>query len=113
LGAAFNELLQLFVPKGGLPLDSTEVTREPCDTRTLACENTGHKVLAGASNDALRKSVAAGISPLQRGFVAGRQLEENPILLDAAARRYAAKPDAFYPALALFDYGAAFPTLAH
>ena len=54
------------------------------------------------------------ISKIQRGFIRGRQFTENIVELDAKAREYSMTVDASnMPALVLWDFAAAFPSVLH
>ena len=82
----FNALLKVFVPKGELEGDSVEVIWYLEDVRPLGLKNTDNKIICGVWNRVLRPVVSRCSSPLQRGFVAGRQLAQNPVDIDAAAK---------------------------
>ena len=54
------------------------------------------------------------ISPIQRGFVPGRQLTSNVLDLDAYAHIHALSSDSNkLPLLVFFDFAAAFPSISH
>ena len=107
--------------------------RKPKDLRPLTLKNADNKAVAGITNYAILPTVQVSASQLQRGFVPGRQLAQNCIDLDFAARFASLKfmtdnlswrfnlsllaltLSQFFnlPFLALFDYAAAFPSVAH
>jgi len=109
----YNDAIQIFAPKGEDELDSELVSRAPADTRPLALKNSDNKVIAGAYNWAVRRQVSKKANHLQRGFIVDRQLLDNVIDLDSHARIAGMLHPDDFPAVALFDFAAAFPSLAH
>ena len=60
--------------------------------------------------------MASYAHPAQRGFVAGRQGLQNVVDIDTRARIadiLAGTPSYLFPLLLLFDFAAAFPSVAH
>ncbi len=76
--------------------------------------NRDNKVICGAWNLRLRKPTASWACASQRGFVARRLLTQNPVDLDAAGRIFGtAEARHLAPVFAIWDFKAAFPSLAH
>jgi len=92
-----------------------------------------NKIVAGVVNYAISPVVAKTASRLQRGFVEGRVLTQNPVDLDSESRRLSFEfyrnrdPREYWseiqmaqlglvnalPLIVLFDFAAAFPSVAH
>jgi hypothetical protein len=106
-------LCTFFPAKGDEDLDHTEILRSPSDTRPLGLNNTDNKTIAACTNRPLKVPIRDGANKLQNGFIAGRNFLDNIVKLDAAARVYSMNPDSLLPVLALFDFGAAFPSVVH
>ena len=85
---SFNLTLQVFAPKGDRERDKIEVVRSPGETRPLGLKDYGNKIIGTTWARAFAPVLRAGACPLQRGFVPGRQLVQNPVDLDAAARAF-------------------------
>ena len=58
--------------------------RAPPDTRPLSLKDCSNKVIASMGNLVLKGPIAAGVCPLQRGFVQGRNPSLNVVELDSA-----------------------------
>ncbi|CAK0845248.1 unnamed protein product [Prorocentrum cordatum] len=111
---AFNMSESIFLPKGTQAGDAAEIIRKPEDTRPLSLKSTDNKTCSGILNIMLRDVATAGVSSIQRGFVAQRQLTQNIVDLDCAARAYGHPHHARHlPVLAFWDIAAAFPSLQH
>ena len=113
LGPAFNDALTCCAPKGDSPDDQAEVRREPDATRPLSLKNTDNKILCAVANARLRSTMTACASPIQRGFIPHRNFLDNIVDLDSHSRMLAVDPLAHLPVCALFDFGAAFPSVGH
>ena len=117
----FNESVGIFPAKGTADDDSSQlVKRAASDTRPLSCKNCDNKTLAGCVNAAMTPSIAKHADDQQEGFVRGRQGLNNVVTIDCLSRVADAKaaagdnlPIEFTPLLLLFDFAAAFPSLAH
>ena len=118
----FNESLGIFLAKGTAADDSSLLLkRVASDTRPLACKNTDNKTLAGAVN---HTTMSPQISKLaddqQEGFVKRRQIISDIVTLDCHTRALDAAASfrsddeiSLIPLMLLFDFAAAFPSLAH
>lgn len=112
--ALFNHSSAVFPPKGDQEGSQHEVRRAAEDTRPLNLKNTDNETLAGVMNDALKDPIAKWAPRSQRGFVSGRQGLDNVVDIDTQARvldMLAKAGDA--PAIMLYDFAAAFPTINH
>ena len=135
---SFNEGEFVFPDKLGPETEEerTEgsIFRHPEETRPLTLKNTDNKKVALVLNFSVSPVIERCACDLQNGFIHGRQLVQNPVDLDHSARlsslRYASKHDeprnfaaditiplkgclGLLPLLLLFDYAAAFPSVAH
>jgi hypothetical protein len=78
-------------------------------TRPLAIVDTANRVLANAYRYRWEPTLAAWVSPEQRGFLPGRSILANVLdVEEAAAEYYLTDED---PAIFLFDFAAAFPSV--
>ena len=118
----FNDSLSVFTAKGDDAQDEHEVTRCAEDTRPLGLKNCDNKVVAGVVNHVSRTALSSNASRLQRGFVPDRQMIENVLDLDTAARIYGARGHEDFeqgelstlcPLISLWDLMAAFPSVKH
>ena len=124
----FNDSATIFVPKGDFATDAVAMVRNPMDTRPLSLKNADNKVCAACVSKCIADVVTAGTHESQNGFVRGRQLIQNPVDLDSAARAFALKADDLNQShvekksepseqviaiLAFFDFATAFPSVAH
>ncbi len=101
------------LPKGDEAGGEQEVTRSVTDLRPLGRKNTDNNIVCAIWNHALRSQVARLACPLQRGLVAGRRLLQHVPDLDVAARIVGGPMNAIrLPMLVLFDFMAAFPSVA-
>ena len=120
--ADFNFSSIAFVPKGDFEDDKFEVVRAFEDTRPLSMKNIDNKNITLANVLALEPSYKQIINKSQNGFVPGRNIVNNPIDIDAAARIYSCKFEGAeecmkllaknYPIIGAFDFGAAFPSIS-
>ena len=122
-----------FIVKKALPTDpinTQNVMREALETRPLTCKNTDIKTIARCTASSVSSACKNTIHSSQKGFVAGRQLLQNVVDIDTSARIQAIKchnnrkqydfnahihPDFAkdLAIIALFDFFAAFPSVAH
>ena len=68
--------------------------------------------MAGAVNFKLEGIVAAWGTSTERGFVTGRSLVINVLIIDAAPRSFAQGDPANLPCLVFFDFKASFPSVS-
>jgi len=108
----FNEALTEWAVKGEEENDHVEVVRSPDSVRPLSLKNSDNKIICGVLNDKLSAPINQGACSLQRGFIKGRNFVNNIIDLDAHARAYATDTEVNFPVMAMYDYGAAFPSLS-
>ena len=115
LHPSFNNSITAFLPKGEEAADTnTEVHRKATDTRPLSLKNIDCKLITSSINYNSKHILTQGISKVQRGFVAKRQLLENVVDLDVFSHAFAlAAHPSQVPVLVLFDFAAAFPSVAH
>ena len=130
-----QEGLFVFAPKGDATAEENmthSAFRKPKDLRPITLQNEDRKTVAGILNWCILPTVILFCSILQRGFIPGRQLVQNVVDLDFHSRCNAS---AFYgktgvsyqacisdclrwclkylPLTVLFDFAAAFPSVAH
>ena len=109
----FNDTLKIFIPKpvdisSGLP-----VVIQANDARPLGLKNTDVKTIAAVVNSKVKKRVAETLCEVQQGFLMERNFVNNVIKADAWSRTYALRAVFHLPLLVLFDFAAAFPSIAH
>jgi len=109
----FNDALTAFTPKGETDDDKQEVVREPDSTRPLSLKNTDNKSICAVLNRKIRHPIRTAACKIQRGFIVGRNFVDNIVDLDTVARIYGMNPLSLLPLLALYDFGAAFPSVIH
>jgi hypothetical protein len=112
LPADFNRCFLACIPKGDAVGDHIGIARKPDSTRPIAMSNAVAKLLAMAINRSIAPVAQRTILDRQRGFVRGRSITDNIMETESLAIRFAK----FYEAksgIVLFDFAAAFPSLAH
>jgi endonuclease/exonuclease/phosphatase family metal-dependent hydrolase len=112
LPSGFNRCFLACIPKGDAPGDHIGIARTPESTRPIAMSNSVAKLLAMAVNRVLAPVAQTTILDRQRGFVKGRSITDNIMETESLAIRFVK----FYAAksgIVLFDFAAAFPSLAH
>ena len=82
----FNASTISFTARKNLAEDDVELVRAPKGLRTVNQKNCDPEACAWVANRTLATSLAAHISPAQRGFIKGRQFVHNIIEIDAGAR---------------------------
>ena len=89
--------------------------REAARTRALALKNADNKIVDAAVNQSIKRELAIKSPGAQRGFLMGRNFLNNITLLDTFGRAAGSQDrrEVRQPYLALFDFGDAFPSLAH
>ena len=80
-------------------------------TRPLSVVNTDNRILANALRLTITPKAETWVSPQQRGFISGRYLLANVVDIDFEAMRVSLSHSR--GVLVLFDFRAAFPSLAH
>jgi exonuclease III len=108
----FNESNMVFIPKGDDPNDQNIVERGPGDLRPLNLSNTDNKLVALVINGRLASLCQMTVAEQQRGFVAGRHIEDNLFQLEASAIALGSTNHKTAAAI-FFDFTTAFPALAH
>jgi len=126
----------VFIPKGSnMGEDNGEENKfqgRPLDMRPLTLKASDNKIVAGVINLAITPTICQCASALQRGFIPGRQLGQNVVDLDWWARKFSMEyfgsnevafvrdllleplsKISMLPVLVLFDFAAAFPSVAH
>ena len=68
----FNNLRQVFIPKGNEEGDGIELIRSPDNTRPLGLKNTFNKLIAAATNHCIKRAIARDACHIQNGFLASR-----------------------------------------
>jgi hypothetical protein len=112
LPPGFNRCFLACIPKGDAPGDHIGVARTPDSTRPIAMSNAVAKLMAMAINRALAPAASQTILDRQRGFVRGRSITDNILETESMAIRFV-KYYAAKSGIVLFDFAAAFPSLAH
>jgi hypothetical protein len=92
--------------------DDMVIGHAASDFRPLNLSNSDNKLVALALNGRLSELCQLTVAAPQRGFVAGRHLEDNLFDLEAAAISLSAT-NLKRSAAILFDFRTAFPSLAH
>lgn len=120
---SYNDGQQVFITKGEDEEDDKLVSRFPSETRPLTLKNDDNKIIAATFNFSAKQVLKKGACWIQRGFIPARQLVDNVVDVDSAARLYSMlatqedlsdkDPVEDLPAMAFFDFQAAFPSLAH
>ena len=83
----------------------------PSALRPLSVVNTDNRIIAGAARIRWEPILARWVSPSQRGFLPHRSMLHNVVDVEHDAMMASLSgPD---PALILFDFAAAFPSIAH
>ena len=117
----FNDLLGVFLPKGSTDEDTAKSAKRTADnTRPLGLKNTDNKTVAAVANRSITPTIAANADNSQNGFVIRRQGIDNVAVLDAQSRiqdHIAGANPALttenLPIMPLYDFCAAFPSVAH
>ena len=105
-----------YLPKGEADEGDKLVARSAAETRPLALKNTDNKLIAAVLNKKLKYKLPGWADAAQHGFVKGRQAVDAIVDMDTGMRvtdwEETAMADKM-PLAALFDYAAAFPSVAH
>ena len=100
------------LPKGDDPRDKLgPVIRDPADTRPLSGSNSDGKLFASAFRVKADDAIKYWAVPAQRGFVTDRSMLENVVEVESKAMNVSFDL-ANRAALILFDFAAAFPSIA-
>ena len=78
----------MFITKGEDEEDDNLVSRFPSETRPLTLKNDDNKIIAATLNQSAKSVLKQGACWIQRGFVPARQLVDNVVDVDSAARLY-------------------------
>jgi hypothetical protein len=108
----FNHSHLIFIPKNTEVSDEMVIGHSAGDLRPLNLSNSDNKLFSLALNGRLAALCQISVAPPQRGFVAGRHLEDNLLGLEAAAISLSAT-NLKRSAAIFFDFRTAFPSLAH
>lgn len=101
----------VFIPKAEVQEDGDLLLGEVGETRMLSLMTSGAKLLALSMCHSLSPVASRILDGRQRGFVAGRQMGQNLLVIDAAAVEASmCCPDS---AILLLDFANAFPSLGH
>ena len=126
----FGRTATVYPGKGRQEGDDECIVRKPGDTRPISLKNSDAKVIDSLADWAISPVVQAISTPVQRGFIKGRQIIDNVVDLDTVSRIYSIQctdkanvhkepwpdipcPIEHVPVLVLFDQEAAFPSLSH
>ena len=117
----FNDSLGIYLPKGSLDEDTKHSVNRTADcTRPLGCKNTDNKTVAGVVNPSISRAIAKYAESSQNGFISWRQAVNSIVTLDAQARiqdhiagHKDIPPIHKIPIMPLYDFCAAFPSIAH
>jgi len=107
----FNEAFLYLLPKKPLSEVDDMPAYGAADTRPLSVCNTDNRLLSGFLRWELEESLNKWICVAQRGFLPNRWMLDNVLDVDCVAQRACLKGS--WGALLLFDFHAAFPSLAH
>ena len=117
----FNDSFSIFPLKGSMDEDTAfSVNRTADCTRPLGLKICDNKAIAGAVNYAITPAISKWADNSQNGFVGGRQGLDNNVTLDVQSRiqdhiasASQSLPVDRIPLLNLYDFCAAFPSIAH
>jgi hypothetical protein len=111
-GDDFNLAYMICIPKApdGKLEDGTSCYAA-AGTRPLSIVDAANRILAAIFQCTLELAVASRISNAQKGFVKGRRMLRNVLEIDHAAQKISVTNKS--GAILLFDFTAAFPSLAH
>jgi len=108
----FNGSLLVLLPKKTSGHDpAAGAFYDPGDTRPLMLVDTSNRLLASALRHALEPAIEKLVGESQRGFLSGRSILANVLVLEVAMQTAALEDEA--PYALLFDMRAAFPSLEH
>jgi hypothetical protein len=112
LSPGFNTANSAFIPKVAPDGDGIFATVTAADTRPLQLSNTVSKLFASLLNLHLSRVASIICIAIQKGFLNGRSIADCVIETDSVAAEWFRRG---YPSAAaiLFDFKAAFPSLAH
>ena len=109
---AFNAGTMVFLPKKVAGLDPTHGDfYTAADVRPLVIVNTDNRLLASAMRHRVEPIFSKWVVEEQRGFLHGRSMLANVVDVEHEAMRIALSAD--NGGILLFDFRAAFPSLAH
>ena len=110
----FNHSWLILLAKGDHHDDEQIVARAADDTRPVSLSNSDSKLCESAMVQPLAGAVQDWACEDQRGFMEGRIIVDNVIEVETYSRILALESDGVtsLPALALFDFASAFPSVA-
>jgi hypothetical protein len=108
----FNVALMVCIPKAadGFLDDSTPYFK-PGGTRPISIVDASNRILASIFCVVLEKEIRHRIDKSQKGFLKGRKMLRNVLEVDLASHKISIRSRS--GAMILFDFKAAFPSLAH
>ena len=80
-------------------------------TRPISIVDAANRILASIFTAALEKELGHLLNRAQKGFLKGRQMLRNVLIIDMAAQKISVRSKS--GAILLFDFAAAFPSLSH
>ena len=110
--SAFNAAILICIPKKVVhqgPDGSSYYL--PQQLRPLSIVNTDNRLVASAARLRFEAPISQAIGSAQRGFLKGRSMLLNVLLVDTRLRTACAESD--HAGAVFFDFEAAFPSLAH
>ena len=112
--SGFNYNNLICIPKGeDSPCDVDGFSaRTPAQTRPITLGNTDNKIMSAAINRPLATATAEVIEDYQQGFIKGRSIANQVLMLDGMST-LTAKYNSRDSATILLDIAAAFPSLSH
>jgi len=102
----------IFLPKGDEENYHKEILRSAGNTRPLNLSNTDAKIIATALNQPMAEIAEQVVRKQLRGFIKGRQMADNIMEVEAFAIMCSMLASTI-PAMAFFDFRAAFPSIQH
>ena len=107
----YNLATMVFLPKKPSGRTGEQEFYDPAATRPLSIVNSDNRIAASAMRLAWEPVLEKVISPAQQGFLRGRSILKNVLDIDEELRHSALDGEA--AACILFDFKAAFPSVAH
>ena len=111
-GECFNLAYMVCIPKtADGHLEDATPFYSAASTRPISIVDASNRLLASIFKAALEKEVGHLLCKAQKGFIKHRQMLRNVLEVDFAARKISVQSRS--GAILLFDFSAAFPSLAH
>lgn len=102
----------VFIPKGEYAADAERIIRRITELRPIVLMQTAAKLMAATANDELATIADRTACAPQWGFVRGRQLADNVIVVEGGLEEFSQLVDSLL-AIILLDFAQAFPPLSH